>query len=187
LVAWLREKSVLEVMAWSCRFFFSSLLFTILIENLPLSASCCHMATIVNGDTEGKRWISVRWTHTKWVLLKVLLLQICIPLVDTLLYFDWEKGIVRESQGELLFFPHYYYSKNQKYFKTWRSGDGVFNVSYWSLVCLCILSYINWDVVVWHHFLCFSSLSPAFDPVSLWLLGLLFRYILSMALMASVR
>uniref|UniRef100_A0A8C1S520 Uncharacterized protein n=1 Tax=Cyprinus carpio TaxID=7962 RepID=A0A8C1S520_CYPCA len=46
---------------------------------------------------------------------------------------------------------------------------------------------INWDVVAGHHFLCFSSLSPAFDPVSLWLLGLLFRYILSMALMASVR
>ncbi|KAL4616864.1 hypothetical protein GN956_G22066 [Arapaima gigas] len=37
------------------------------------------------------------------------------------------------------------------------------------------------------HFLCFSSLSPLLVPLSEWLLGLLFRYILSMALMASVR
>lgn len=69
-----------------------------------------------------------------------------------------------------------------------RSEGGEFSVSSGSLVCLLyVVCHINWEVVVGYHFLCFSSLSPAFDPVSLWLLGLLFRYILSIALIASVR
>lgn len=37
------------------------------------------------------------------------------------------------------------------------------------------------------HFLCFSSLSLLLALLSVWLLGLLLRYILSMALRASVR
>ena len=37
------------------------------------------------------------------------------------------------------------------------------------------------------HFRCFSSLSPLLVLLSVWLLGLLLRYILSMALSASVR
>ena len=37
------------------------------------------------------------------------------------------------------------------------------------------------------HFLCFSSLSLLLALLSVWLLGLLLRYILSMAFRASVR
>ena len=46
---------------------------------------------------------------------------------------------------------------------------------------------LKWRRDAWkHHFLCFSSLSPPLVPLS-WLFGLLLRYILSMALIASVR
>lgn len=91
------------------------------------------------GILRENRRISVRWTHTKWVLWKVLLLQICTPLIGTLLCFDWQKSLVRESQSELFFFFFFFFFFSLLLFKKSKIFQNV-KIGRWSVTFFILIS-----------------------------------------------